>query len=299
MTNLRWTCKSTRNIAEELTRNKHPISNRTVATILHSEGYSLQSNRKTKEGSQHPDRNAQFQYIDDQVSRFIANGAPAISIDTKKKELVGEYKNAGREWRPNRDPIEVDTHDFPKKNVGKAVPYGIYDIARNEGWVSVGITHDTAEFATESIYRWWDEMGRKRYPKTRKVLITADSGGSNGVRNKLWKVTLQRLANATGLTIQVCHFPPGTSKWNRIEHRLFCFVTNNWRGHPLTSYQAIVNLIAGTRNSKGLKVMAALDTNVYEAGIKVTDEQLKSVNIKRHDFHGDWNYTISPNRNTD
>jgi hypothetical protein len=296
MTNLQWICKSTRNLASELIRLNHRISHRTVSTLLKNEGFSLQANRKTKEGSQHPDRNDQFQYIDNKVSVFIENDQPAISIDTKKKELVGEFKNIGREWSPSRDPVKVKSHDFPEKDVGKAVPYGIYDLARNEGWVSVGITNDTAEFATESIYRWWDKMGKKRYPHAQSLMITADSGGSNGIRNKLWKVTLQKLSDAIGLKLHVSHFPPGTSKWNKIEHRLFCFVTNNWRGRPLTSYQVIVNLIASTRNSKGLKVMAALDTNLYETGIQVTKEQLESVNIRRDKFHGDWNYTISPNR---
>lgn len=293
MTNLKWTCKSTRNLANELSRLRHPVSNKTVATILHAEGYSLQGNRKTKEGGQHPDRNAQFEYIDRKVSAFIENHQPAISIDTKKKEIVGNFKNGGREWRPEKNPVKVNTHDFPEDGIGKAIPYGVYDLARNEGWVSVGITHDTAEFATESIYRWWQEMGRKRYPKAQSLMITADAGGSNGARNRLWKVTLQKLANATGLKLHVSHFPPGTSKWNKIEHRLFCFITNNWRGQPLTSYQVVINLIAGTRNSKGLKVKAAIDTNVYETGVKVTDEDFKEVNIIHDPFHGDWNYTIT------
>jgi len=295
MTNLRWTCKSTRNLAKELARQNHPVSNRTISTLLQREGFSLQGNRKSKEGSQHPDRNAQFEYIDSKVSVFIENNQPAVSIDTKKKELVGEYKNGGREWRPSKDPVIVSTHDFPEKEQGKAVPYGIYDLANNEGWVSVGITHDTAEFATESIYRWWSEMGKKRYPKAESLLIMADSGGSNGARNKLWKVTLQKLANAIGIRLHISHFPPGTSKWNKIEHRLFCFVTNNWRGQPLTSFQVIVNLIASTTNSKGLKVKAALDTNIYETGIEVTEEELKKVNLQRDKFHGEWNYIISPN----
>jgi hypothetical protein len=294
MTNLRWTCKSTRNLAKELSRLHHPVSHRTIATILHNEGYSLQGNRKTKEGVQHPDRNAQFEYIDRKVSAFIDGMQPAISIDTKKKELVGKFKNGGREWRPEANPIKVSTHDFPEEGVGKAIPYGVYDLARNEGWVSVGITHDTAEFATESIYRWWHEMGRKRYPKAQSLMITADAGGSNGARNRLWKVTLQKLANATGLKLHISHFPPGTSKWNKIEHRLFCFITNNWRGRPLTSYQVVINLIAGTRNTKGLKVKAAIDTNVYETGVKVTDDDLKQVHIIPDPFHGDWNYTITP-----
>jgi len=297
MTNIRWTCKSTRNLAKELTRLHHPVSNRTVATVMHNEGYSLQGNRKTKEGEQHPDRNSQFEYIDRKVSAFIEGKQPAISIDTKKKELVGKFKNGGREWRPEKNPVKVNTHDFPEEDVGKAIPYGVYDIARNEGWVSVGITHDTAQFATESIYRWWQEMGRKRYPNAQSLMITADAGGSNGVRVRLWKVTLQKLADAIGLKLHISHFPPGTSKWNKIEHRLFCFITNNWRGRPLTSYQTIIDLIAGTRNSKGLKVKAAIDTNVYETGVIVSDEDLKRVNIVQDPFHGDWNYTISPTVN--
>ncbi len=297
MTNLRWTCESTRNLAYELSRLHHPISNRTVATTLHAEGYSLQGNRKTKEGAQHPDRNAQFEYIDQKVSAFIEGNQPAISIDAKKKELVGEFKNNGQEWRPEKNPLNVNAHDFPEEGVGKAIPYGVYDLARNEGWVSVGISHDTAEFATESIYRWWHEMGRKRYPKAQSLMITADAGGSNGARNRLWKITLQKLANATGLKLHISHFPPGTSKWNKIEHRLFCFITNNWRGRPLTSYQVVINLIAGTKNSKGLKVRATIDTNAYEIGVKVTDDELKQVHIIHDPFHGDWNYTISPANN--
>lgn len=240
MKNLRWTCKSTRNLATELSKVGITISHQTVASVLRGEGYSLQGNRKTKEGQQHPDRNKQFEYIDRKVSAFIEGNQPAISIDTKKKELVGKFKNGGREWRPEKNPLNVNTHDFPEEGVGKAIPYGVYDIARNEGWVSVGITHDTAEFATESIYRWWHEMGRKRYPKAQSLMITADAGGSNAARSRLWKVTLQRLADATGLTVHVSHFPPGTSKWNKIEHRLFCFITNNWRGRPLVSYKVIV-----------------------------------------------------------
>jgi len=232
---------------------------------------------------------------DQKVSAFIDGMQPAISIDTKKKELVGEFKNGGKEWGEKHNPVQVNTHDFPEEGVGKAIPYGIYDIARNEGWVSVGISHDTAEFATESIYRWWREMGRKRYPHAESLMITADAGGSNGTRNKLWKVTLQRLANATGLKLHVSHFPPGTSKWNKIEHRLFCFITNNWRGRPLTSYQVVINLIAGTRNTKGLIVKAAIDTNEYETGVQVSDDDLERLHIIYDRFHGDWNYTISPN----
>lgn len=294
MVNLRWTSKSTRNLSAELGQMGFSISNRTIGTILGNEGYSLQGNKKIKEGQQHPDRNDQFEYIDRKVSTFIENHQPAISIDAKKKELVGNYKNNGREWRKAKNPQEVNTHDFPEKGVGKAIPYGVYDIANNEGWVSVGITHDTAEFATESIYRWWNEMGRKRFPRAESLMVTADAGGSNGLRSRLWKVTLQRLANVTGLTIHVSHFPPGTSKWNKIEHRLFCFITNNWRGRPLVSYKVIVDLIAGTKNRKGLRVMAALDENSYETGVKITDDELKLVKMSPDPFHGDWNYKIRP-----
>jgi transposase len=296
MKNIRWTCKSTRNLATELSKVGISISHQTVASVLRGEGYSLQGNRKTKEGQQHPDRNKQFEYIDRKVSAFIEGNQPAISIDTKKKELVGNFKNGGREWRPEKNPLSVNTHDFPEDGVGKAIPYGVYAIARNEGWVSVGITHDTAEFATESIYRWWHEMGRKRYPKAESLMITADAGGSNAARSRLWKVTLQRLADATGLTIHVSHFPPGTSKWNKIEHRLFCFITNNWRGRPLVSYKVVVDLISGTRNSKGLQVKAAIDDNVYETGVRVTDDELNQVKLMPDPFHGDWNYKIRPSK---
>ena len=293
-TPLRWTCKSTSKLAEELQRRNHPVTDRTVATLLKKAGYSLQSNRKTREGSAHLDRDAQFGYINRQVLAFQGESEPVVSIDTKKKELVGEFHNAGREWRPKGDPVKVNVHDFPDKKVGKAIPYGVYDLINNEGWVSVGIDHDTAEFAAASLYRWWQTMGARRFPRATKLLITADGGGSNSSRNRLWKVVLQELANKLEMAIQVCHFPPGTSKWNKIEHRLFCFITKNWRGRPLTTYQTIVNLIASTTTKTGLKVQAAIDENNYETGIAVSDEQLARVNIEPASFHGEWNYTISP-----
>jgi len=291
---LRWTCKSTRNLARELTRQHHGVSDRTVATLLKEAGYSLQANRKTKEGTAHPDRNAQFEYINAQAMAFLQAGQPVVSVDTKKKELVGEFKNAGREWRRQGAPEKVNVHDFPNPKLGKAIPYGVYDLASNEGWVSVGIDHDTAQFAAASIGRWWRQMGRRRFPKARQLLITADGGGSNASRSRLWKVALQALADDVGLELHVCHFPPGTSKWNKIEHRLFNFITQNWRGRPLTSYQVIVNLIGKTTSKNGLKVRAALDTGEYETGLTVTDEQLACLNCTPHPFHGEWNYTIRP-----
>lgn len=291
---LRWTCKSTRVLADELTRRKHPVSPRTVARLLREADYSLQGNRKTREGNQHPDRNAQFEHINRCVKRFLKRGQPSISVDTKKKELVGDFKNFGKEWRPKGSPEEVRVHDFLDKTLGKAIPYGVYDLASNEGWVSVGIDHDTARFAAASIRRWWTKMGQARFPRANELLITADGGGSNSHRSRLWKVALQELADELQLKLHVCHFPPGTSKWNKIEHRLFNFITNNWRGKPLISHQAIVNLIAGTKTKTSLIVKAALDTNQYETKIKITDEQLARVQLKRDTFHGDWNYTISP-----
>jgi hypothetical protein len=291
-----WTCKSTSKLAEELQRQGHPVTDRTVATLLKRAGYSLQSDRKTKEGSSHPDRNAQFEYINKQVSAFQMRHQPVVSVDTKKKELVGEFKNAGAEWQPKGKPEEVKVHDFPDKKLGKAIPYGVYDLAGNEGWVGVGIDHDTAQFATASIKRWWEEMGARRFPRAAKLMITADGGGSNSSRNRSWKVALQGLANDLGLVLQVCHFPPGTSKWNKIEHRLFCFITKNWRGRPLTSYEVIVNLISNTTTKTGLAVRAALDTGEYETGIEISDEQLARVNLAPAKFHGEWNYTIRPTR---
>jgi hypothetical protein len=291
---LRWTCKSTAKLAEELTRQKHPVTDRTVATMLKQAGYSLQANRKTREGNQHPDRNAQFEYINGQVITFHRQRQPVISVDTKKKELVGDFRNGGTEWQPKGTPEEVRVHDFKDKQLGKAIPYGVYDLASNEGWVSVGITHDTARFAIASIRRWWHEMGAARFPRARKLMITADGGGSNSSRNRLWKISLQELADELELPLHICHFPPGTSKWNKIEHRMFCFITNNWRGRPLTSVQTIVQLISNTTTEAGLVVRAALDNTEYETGIKVSDEQLARLRLKRSEFHGDWNYTIRP-----
>jgi hypothetical protein len=293
---LRWTCKSTPRLAGELRRQGHRVSARTVAKLLIAAGFSLQSNRKTKEGGHHPDRDAQFQHINDRVLAFQKRGQPVISVDTKKKELAGNFKNAGREWRRTGQPLEVRVHDFLDKTKGKAIPYGVFDLTNNQGWVSVGIDHDTASFAAEAIARWWLKMGRKRFPKARQLLITADGGGSNGSRCRLWKIALQQLADRTGLELSVCHFPPGTSKWNKIEHRLFCHITQNWRGKPLVSHQVIVNLIAKTTTHAGLRVRAELDTRQYPAGIKVSDEQLAQVRIKKDDFHGDWNYDIIPIR---
>jgi hypothetical protein len=291
---LRWTCKSTTKLASELSRQNHPVSDRTVATLLKHAGYSLQANRKTREGSSHPDRNAQFEHINAQVKAFHKQRQPVISVDTKKKELVGDFKNSGREWRPKGTPEEVRVHDFQDPELGKAIPYGVYDLASNEGWVSVGITHDTARFAVASIRRWWTEMGAARFTRARKLMITADGGGSNSSRNRLWKVALQELADELGLKLHVCHFPPGTSKWNKIEHRLFSFITQNWRGKPLVTHEAIVNLIASTTTRAGLVVKAALDTSHYETEIKVTDAELAQLNLQRDEFHGDWNYTLSP-----
>jgi len=293
---LRWTCKSTAKLAEELQRQAHQVTDRTVAKLLKAAGFSLQANRKTQEGSSHPDRNAQFEYINGRVLALQKQRQPVVSIDTKKKELVGEFRNAGEEWAPAGKPVEVQVHDFPDPQLGKAIPYGIYDLASNEGWVSVGIDHDTAQFAAASIRRWWLEMGRRRFPKATKLMLMADGGGSNSSRNRLWKVALQSLANELGLQLEICHFPPGTSKWNKIEHRLFCFITKNWRGRPLVSYQTIVNLIAGTKTKTGLRVRAALDSSHYATGIVVTKEELARVNLIRAKFHGEWNYTIRPHR---
>jgi Rhodopirellula transposase DDE domain len=291
---LRWTCKSTRTLAGELNRQGFPVCDRTVAALLRAADYSLQVNRKTREGNAHTDRDAQFRHIHEQVLRSQRRGQPVVSVDTKKKELVGNYKNPGQEWQPQGQPEEVRVHDFPDKELGKAIPYGVYDLTANEGWVSVGIDHDTAEFAAASIRRWWQEMGARRFPGARELLITADGGGSNGHRNRLWKVALQGLADETGLKLRVCHFPPGTSKWNKIEHRLFCHITRNWRGRPLTSYAVIVNLIASTKTAQGLTVRAALDTGSYEVGITVSDEQLARLKIKPARFHGEWNYCVAP-----
>jgi Rhodopirellula transposase DDE domain len=294
MSPLRWTCKSTRKLAEELQGQGHGVSHQTVAVLLDALGYSLQANRKTREGSSHPDRNAQFEFINAQVVSFQKRRQPVISVDTKKKELIGDFKNNGVEWQPEGTPEEVRAKDFLDKRLGKGIPYGVYDQTFNKGWVSVGIDHDTAEFATETIRRWWQEMGRPTYPKARELLITADGGGSNGSRSRLWKVCLQRWADQTSLCIRVCHFPPGTSKWNRIEHRMFCHITKNWRGRPLTSRAVVVNLIGSTRTTTGLEIRAELDEKEYRTGIKVTDQELAQVRIKRNKFHGEWNYTVLP-----
>jgi hypothetical protein len=292
---LQWTAKSLRKLSQGLGDLGHTIGRTLVGELLHELGYRLQSNRKTREGSSHPDRDAQFCYINDRVKAALAAGDPAISVDTKKKELVGDFKNAGREWRPSGSPEEVRVHDFVIPELGRAVPYGVYDIAGNAGWVSVGIDHDTAAFAANAIRSWWTLMGRERYPHPRGLLITADGGGSNGSRVRLWKLELQTLADEIGIPITVCHLPPGTSKWNKIEHRLFSFITGNWRGKPLVSHQVIVQLIAATTTKAGLKVRCELDPNSYPAGIKVSDAELQAVNLRRHDFHGEWNYTLSPN----
>jgi DDE family transposase len=291
---LRWTCKSTTLLASELTGQRHPVSPRTVATLLKGAGYSLQGNLKTREGTSHPDRDAQFRYLTRLITACHQRGQPAISVDTKKKELVGDFKNGGREWRPSGQPLPVRVHDFLDPALGKAIPYGVYDLANNEGWVSVGIDHDTAEFAVNAIRLWWTRMGRHRFSCARTLLITADGGGSNGPRSRLWKWALQRLADDFDLTLSVCHFPPGTSKWNKIEHRLFSFISQNWRGKPLISHQAIVNLIAATTTRTGLRVKAALDTRRYQTALQVPDEVVARLRITPHAFHGDWNYTIAP-----
>jgi transposase len=293
---LRWTCRSVRNLTAELQQRRHSVSHQVVADLLHELGYSLQANRKTREGASHPDRNAQFEHLNSKVKRYLGSKDPVISVDTKKKELVGDFKNGGRELRPKGDPEKVRVHDFLDKELGRATPYGIYDIARNAGWVSVGVDHDTAEFAVQSIRRWWRSMGIQTYPRAQRLLITADSGGSNGARLRLWKVELQKLANETGLRIAVCHFPPGTSKWNKIEHRLFSFISQNWRGKPLISLEVIVNLIAATTTNKGLQVHSELDQRLYQSGIKVSDAELAQVNLRRDQFHGDWNYQIIPRK---
>jgi hypothetical protein len=291
---LRWTCKSTRRLAQELTAQGHPVGPTTVRQLLREAGYSLQANRKTREGHGHPDRDAQFRYITGRLRAQQRRGQPTVSVDTKKKETLGNLKNAGQTWRPKGQPREVDTHDFPDPRKGKAVPYGVYDLRHNEAWVSVGISSDTAEFAVASIRRWWQRLGRRRHPQATRLLITADSGGSNSSRNRLWKVELQKLSDEFGLAIEVCHFPPGTSKWNKIEHRLFCHVTRNWQGQPLESYEVVVNLIGSTTTETGLKVYAKLDASTYEKGKKVSDQEFAQVNLKPSHFHGEWNYVIRP-----
>jgi transposase len=295
MSQLRWTCKSTRTLAEELSRQGLSVSANTVGRLLHECGYSLQANRKTIEGKQHPDRDAQFRHISQRVKAFQRAGHPAISVDTKKKEPLGKMKNPGRTYRRKGDPEKVKTHDFPDKTLGKAVPYGVYDITHNEAGVSVGISHDTAEFAVAAIRRWWKRLGQWRYPRATRLLITADSGGSNSPRTRLWRWALQRLANETGMTIELCHYPPGTSKWNKIEHRLFCHITRNWQGVPLETMEIIVGLIGSTRTSEGLEVHAWLDEKHYQKAKSITNTQLSDVRIRRDAFHGEWNYQILPN----
>jgi hypothetical protein len=298
MSPLRWTCLSLSQLSEALAKLGHPASRDTIAQLLHEKGFRLQGNRKTKEGSSHPDRDRQFRYISQRTQAFQKRSQPVISVDTKRKELVGEFKNGGREWRPKGTPEKVNVHDFRDDERtdlgGKAIPYGIYDPTANVGWVSVGIDHDTPEFAVHSIRAWWMQMGRRVYDKADELLITADCGGSNGYRLRAWKVALQRLATETGLRISVCHFPPGTSKWNKIEHRMFCYITQNWRGRPLVSHEAIVNLIGSTRTKTGLTIRAKLDTHAYPLGIKISDDEMVGVDIKPATFHGEWNYTILP-----
>lgn len=293
---LRWTSKSTRTLAAELTAQGHPISHEKVAQLLRLMEYSLQSNRKTEEGNDHPDRDAQFRHINEEVAKALRRRVPVVSVDTKKKELIGNYVNAGRQWREAKDPHKVNGHDFPAPSVPRAYPYGIYDLGRNTGFVNIGTDHDTGAFAVASIRGWWRFEGKRLYPKARKLLITADGGGSNGYRLRQWKVELQRLADATGLSIMVCHFPPGTSKWNKVEHRLFSFISSNWRGEPLRDYETIVHLIAGTTTAQGLKVTCRLDRRRYPTGRKISDKEFAEVNLTPHAFHGEWNYSIQPRR---
>lgn len=291
---LRWICKSTRTIATQLAKKKHPVSHAKVAQILNDLNYSLQSNRKTEEGADHPDRDAQFRHINAAVKKCLKQGVPVISVDTKKKELIGNYDNAGQQWLPAKQPKKVQGHDFPNPEVPRAYPYGIYDLGRNAGFVNVGTDHDTGAFAVASIRGWWRSEGRRLYPDADMILITADGGGSNGSRLRLWKLELQKFADQSGLSLSVCHFPPGTSKWNKIEHRLFSFITSNWRGEPLRDYETIINLIARTTTAKGLKVTCRLDRRKYPTGRKVSDEEMESLNVERNKFHGDWNYVIKP-----
>jgi transposase len=291
---LRWTCKSTRQLSQELERKGYSLSNVTVADLLHRLGYSLQANAKTLEGASHPDRDAQFQYINAQVKAFLRRHQPVISVDTKKKELVGQFKNVGQEWQPEGKPERVEIHDFASPEFPKVIPYGVYDIGKNLGWVNVGTDHDTASFAVASIHRWWLGMGQEIYPRATDLLICADCGGSNGYRVRLWKIELQGFASETGLRVTICHFPPGTSKWNKVEHRLFSHISMNWRGRPLTSHQVIVKLIGETTTRTGLEVEAQLDRKKYPTKVRITDEEMKRVKIKSHNFHGEWNYSISP-----
>jgi hypothetical protein len=294
MSALRWTCKSTHHLAAELKKKSHQVSQRTVCDLLSQMHYSLQSTRKTREGGKHEDRDAQFMHIAKTVAHYQASGNPVISVDTKKKELIGDFKNAGKEWQPAGTPEEVRVYDFIDPELGKVAPYGVYDLTNNNGWVNVGIDHDTAEFAVESIRRWWLEMGKAVYPEAGQLLITADCGGSNGYRVRLWRRELQKLADEQQLSIQICHFPPGTSKWNKIEHRMFCHITANWRGRPLVSREVVVNLIGSTTTTQGPHIKAALDENTYAAGIKVSDEEIAALNIERDAFHGEWNYRVLP-----
>ena len=294
MSPLRWTCKSTRQLAATLSERGHSVSHRVVAELLRELGYSLQAPTKTEEGSKHPDRDGQFRYLNEQIKAFLAHGLPVVSVDTKKKELVGRFKNGGQEWQPQGDPELVKVHDFPDPALGKAIPYGIYDVGRNAGWVTVGQDHDTATFAVASLRRWWDVVGRHAYPQVQRLLISADGGGSNGYRVRLWKVELQAFATATGLQVTVCHLPPGTSKWNKIEHRLFAHSSMNWRGRPLVSHEVIVELISATTTRTGLEVHAEIDTGNYPTKVKVPPAALAALNLTPHEFHGEWNYTISP-----
>ncbi len=291
---LRWTCLSTRHLADALRSQGHSVSHQTVAALLDNLDFSLQANRKVKEGQDHPDRNAQFEYINRRVRAFQKKGQPVVSVDAKKKELIGDFRNPGREWRPRGDPEKVRSKDFIDKGLGKVIPEGVYDISRNEGWVSVGIDHDTAEFGKATLCRWWQEMGSLAYPGADSLLITADAGGSNSYRTRLWKVAVQEVANATGLRVSVCHFPPGTSKWNKIEHSMFCHITKNWRGRPLLSRAIVVNLIGNVKTKEGLHIEAELDTGEYPTGIEVSDEEFAAIQIKHDKFHGEWNYTIVP-----
>lgn len=291
---LRWTCRSVRNLESELNNKGHTVSHQVVADLLHELGYSLQSNRKSTEGASHPDRNAQFEFVNEKVKRYLSEKAPVISVDTKKKELIGDFKNGGQELRPKGNPEKVRVHDFLIPELGRANPYGIYDIGLNTGWVSVGVDHDTAEFAVASIRRWWRQMGQPAYPNATRLLITADGGGSNGSRVRLWKLELQKFADEAKLSIAVCHFPPGTSKWNKIEHRLFSQITQNWRGKPLISLEVMVSLIASTSTKTGLKVHSELDTRTYPKGVKVSDQEIERLNLKKDLFHGEWNYELHP-----
>jgi hypothetical protein len=293
---LRWTCKSTAKLASELDARGHAVSPRTINTLLARLGYSLQSNRKTREGGKHPDRNAQFEHINAKAESFEKAGQPVVSVDTKKKELVGDFRNGGREWQPKGKPEEVRVHDFIDPKLGKAIPYGVYDLAANLGWVSVGVDHDTAEFAVATLRRWWEQLGSEMYPGAKRLLVTADGGGSNGSRCRLWKLKLQEFADETGLRVTVCHFPPGTSKWNQIEHRMFCHITQNWRGRPLVDLECVVNLIGSTTTETGLEIRAELDEKAYPLGRVVTQEEMESISIKADEFHGEWNYTIRPRR---